>query len=181
MARLIIVITLIFIVSTPLIAEATQTGITKDLIVEKNAKMQSLLQKRDPQLTMNFLHSHISDNATFEISFENNTMPKEIKKNSLKMDKAAYINSFIFGQNYIDNYNVKIKTQNVEIVENGKTAIVEEIMTEEGVMLNPNNILDEGIPFLSVTTCKTTYGFKAGVVQSDKASCNTKTGELATI
>ena len=181
MARLYAVIALVFILTIPLMANARQTGITSNLIIEKNEKMQDLLKQRDPRQTMAFLHSHISHDATFNITVQNSSMPAEIQSNNLEMDKTDYINSFIKGLHYVDNYNINIETKNINIAENGQTAIAEEITIEEGVMLNPHNLLDSGIPFLSKTTCQTVYTLNDGIIQSDKASCHTETGEISTI
>lgn len=180
MARALI-IALVFILSTSFIAQASQQRITDRLILEKNQQMQSLLQQRDPRKTIDFLHSHISEEAVFQISFENSTMAKSVAQQSFQMDKKGYINSFIQGLHYVDQYNVKIDTKNIQISKNGKTATVEETIIEEGVMLDPNNILGAGIPFISKTSCKMIYGLNNGIVQSDKAECHTQTGETSTI
>lgn len=180
MARALI-IALVFILSTSFIAKASQQKITDQLILEKNQQMQSLLQQRDPRKTIDFLHSHISEEAVFQVSFENTTMPKAQAQQRFQMDKTSYINSFIQGLHYVDQYNVKINTQNIQISQNGKTAVVEETIVEEGVMLDPNNLLGAGMPFISRTSCKMIYGLRNGVVQSDKAECHTQTGETSAI
>ncbi len=182
MARLLYVfIALLLIISTPLVAKASRSAITNDLIIEKNAEMETLLKKRNPAETMTFLHEHISDDAKFRISFQNTSMPAEMQKNSLEMGKSDYINTFIQGLAYVDKYDVTIKTGDIKISDNGKTAQAEEVMIEEGVMLNPQNLLDKGIPFLSKTTCITTYAMEKGIIKSDKAACHTESGEISAI
>lgn len=181
MVRLSTAIALLFILSTPFIAKASHGGITRDLIINKNEQMQILLNKRDPHKTIDFLHSHVSESAIFQISFQNTSMPPNTQKQHMEMDKTDYINSFIQGLNYVDHYGIKIETKNIQIAANGKTAIAEETIIEEGIMLDPNNLLDSGIPFLSKTTCKVLYGLDSGIVQSNKARCHTQTGEINTI
>jgi len=176
-----LIIALVFILSTSFIAKASQHKITNQLIIAKNKQMQSLLQQRDPRKTIDFLHSHVSEQAIFQVSFENTTMPTGNTQQQFQMDKASYINSFIQGLHYVDQYNVQIDTKNIQISQNGKTAIVEEIIIEEGVMLDPNNVLGSGMPFISKTSCKMVYGLNKGVVQSDKAECHTQTGETSSI
>lgn len=176
-----LIILFVFIASAPLIANASQQKITSSLILEKNKEMQALLQKRDPKQTIDFLHSHVSESAVFKVSFENTTLPKNMAQQNFEMDKAGYINSFLQGLHYVDEYNIKIDTKNIEIADNGQTAIVEESITEEGVMLNPDNVLATGIPFISNTSCKTIYTIANGVIQSDKAQCHTQTGEASAI
>lgn len=174
-------IALLIMLTNPILAQASKTEITNNLIVEKNREMQTLLELRNPHKTMDFLHEHINDDARFKIKFHNPSLAPQDQKKSFVMNKADYINSFIQGLNYVDNYAVEIETKNIEISEGGKKAVAEEVIIEEGTMLNPNNLLDEGFPFLSKTTCMIEYGLYQGVLKSSKASCFTQTGEVSTI
>lgn len=181
MARFIAIVILLSMSTISPIAEASQQKITDKLILEKNQQMASLLKARDAYKTISFLHSHISEDATFQISFQNTSMPAEHQKNSMLMDKEAYINSFIQGLHYVDKYDIDIETADIEITEDGESATAKEVIVEEGVMLNPQDPLETGIPFLSTTTCHISYGLKDGLVQSEKARCHTESGEVNTI
>lgn len=144
------------------------------LIKKQNDTMSALLENRSAiQDTIAFLHEHISENAVFEMSMSNETMPKEMLNKSIKMDKTAYINSFIQGTHLIDKYKVSIKTLDVQISPDSKTAISKEIMTEEGVSLNPYNLQEEGKPFISTTSCTTIHKLDNGKAISVKAKCHT--------
>ena len=147
------------------------------LIVEKNQEMERLLQKRDPKETIDFLHAHVKEDAVFNIELDNPTFTKETGQKSVKIDKTAYINSFIQGLHYVDDYKVKIDTKNIKISDNKKSAVVTETMTEDGVITHEKT----RIPFNSQTTCTTTYSMNEGVITSDTASCKTSTGETNTI
>lgn len=166
-------------ISTP--TSANSVKITDGLIEAKNDQMANILTVRNPQQTMNFLHYHISDEAVFQVSFENPFLPEGVDQKPMEMDKVSYIKTFIDGLHYVDSYKVDINTDVLQISEDGSAALVEEVMTEQGVMLNPNNLNMKGIPFVSQTTCQTYYTLNNGVVQSNKAQCKTETGKVGDI
>ncbi len=172
---------LLLLLSPAFIAEASQQKITNQLIIEKNKQMANLLKARDARKTIDFLHSHVSEQAQFNMIFSNSFMPETAQGQSMTMNKESYIKSFIDGLHYVDNYNINIQTKNIEISENGKMAMSEEVMTEEGVMLNPHKAGDEGVPFLSKTTCHTLYALKGDKILAEKAECLTQTGKINAI
>lgn len=144
------------------------------LIKEQNDTMSELLEnKTSIQDAITFLHEHISNDAVFEVSMNNETMPKEMLGQSIKMDKAAYINSFIQGTHLIENYKVSIKTLDIKISNDNKTAISQEIMTEEGLSLNPYNLQEKGKPFISTTSCTTLHKLDGEKAISIKGKCHT--------
>jgi hypothetical protein len=172
---------LLLVLSPALIAEASQQQITDQLIIDKNNQMATLLQARDARKTIDFLHSHVSEQAKFQIRFKNAFMPETSSGQNMVLNKETYIKSFIDGLHYVDNYNIEIETTSVEISDNGQMAMSEEIMIEEGIMLNPAQPLAEGVPFLSKTTCHTLYTLENDIIQSQKANCYTETGKISTI
>lgn len=181
MKHLSLLISVIFCISNSLSAHADANLITQTLIVEKNQQLEETLKKRDAIETINFLHSNISDDATFQIEVNNLTREAISANHNFQMNKKDYINSFINGMHYIDEYDVSIKTTNIDIAPNQKTAIVTEVMIEEGVILNAQNLNNPGMPFLTKTTCSTTYTINVGQMQSNKALCQTQTGEINAI
>jgi hypothetical protein len=181
MKHLSLLIAVIFCISNSLSVNANENIITQNLIVEKNQQMEDTLQKRDPKATITFLHNNICDNATFNIQVNNPTLDVSQANQSFQMNKVDYINSFITGMHYVDQYDVSIETTNINISSDKKTATVIEVMTEEGVILNAQNLNNPGMPFLSTTTCTTTYKINAGQMQSDQAFCKTQTGAINTI
>jgi hypothetical protein len=172
---------LLVLLSPAFIAEASQQKITNQLIIEKNNQMAHLLKARDARQTIDFLHSHVSEKAEFNMIFSNAFMPETAQDQNMVMNKEAYIKSFIDGLHYVDHYNINIQTLNIQISENGKMAMSEEIMTEEGVMLNPHKANDAGVPFLSKTTCHTLYALQDNKIIAEKAECRTETGKVNTI
>lgn len=181
MKHLSLLIAVIFCISNSLSAHAGESIITHTLIVEKNQQMEETLKNRDPIKTIDFLHNNISEDADFNIQVNNPTAPATQNKQSFKMGKADYINSFIDGMHYVDNYNVDIQTTKIDISSDQKTATVIEIMTEEGTILNAQNLNNPGMPFLSKTTCTTLYKIESGKMQSNQAFCKTQTGKINTI
>lgn len=171
----------LLIILNPSLSDASDSVITKDLIVEKNEKMEELLTKREPRETIQFLHNHIDEQAVFNIEMNNPTMPAAQTTNQFQMNKQDYINSFITGMHYVDDYRVSIKTQSIDIAADQKTAIVHEVMLEEGTMLNAQDPLKAGLPFSSKTNCTTRYTIQNGQMKSDQASCQTSTAEINTI
>lgn len=170
---------LIILIGTSIHSNARQTPDSITLITEKNQTLSELLENRAAiQETIAFMHNHISENAVFEMSMNNETMPKDIPNQNIKMDKVDYINSFIQGAHFVDEYKVSIKTIAVEPSDDQKTAISKEIMTEEGVILNPHNLQEEGKPFISTTSCTTLHQLEGGKAISVKAQCHTDTSFL---
>ncbi|NCO02657.1 MAG: hypothetical protein GW903_00515 [Alphaproteobacteria bacterium] len=146
------------------------------LISEKNKTMSSLLEDRsNMQETITFLHQHISETATFEMSMSNTTMPKDMLQQNIKMSKADYINTFIHGTHYVDDYEVSIETIAVQPANDGKSVISQEIMTEQGVALNPNDVKEAGKAFISTTKCITTHKIEGEKAVAVDAKCHTNT------
>ncbi|NQZ14368.1 MAG: hypothetical protein HRT94_06080 [Alphaproteobacteria bacterium] len=149
------------------------------LITEKNQTMSKLLENRGAmQDTITFLHEHISETAVFDMSMSNETMPEGAPQQSIQMSKADYINSFIQGTHFVDDYKVSIKTVDVQVSNDPTIAISKEVMTEEGVSLNPYNLREEGKPFVSTTNCTTTHKIDGDKAIAVKAECHTNTSFL---
>ncbi|MEM6812450.1 MAG: hypothetical protein AAF549_08280 [Pseudomonadota bacterium] len=164
-------------INTPSFSHAGEQNI-ETLITQKNNEMEALLSKRDPRETIQFLHEQVKEGAVFNIEYRNEFMP-ENKADSIQLDKKDYINSFIQGTNLIDNYSVEITTQQVAI--NNNRIIAKEITQEEGTMLDPVT-LDNGIPFVSKTTCITEYVIENNQnLKTQNGHCITETGRSNTI
>jgi len=149
------------------------------LIEEKNEKMSALLENR-AQIndTVTFLHEHISEQAVFDMSMSNATMPKDAPQANIQMSKADYINSFIQGTHYVEDYHIDIKTVEVQPTNGGNSVMSKEIMTEQGVAMNPNDIKDPGKAFISTTKCVTIHEIKDEKAVSVRAKCHTDTSFL---
>jgi hypothetical protein len=174
-----LIITLALILGSALQTNANPAPDSITLITEKNQTMSALLENRARmQETIAFMHEHISENAVFEMSMSNETMPKDAQGQNIQMSKADYINSFIQGAHFVDHYKVSIKTIDVQLSNDNKTAVSKEIMTEEGVSLNPNNLQEEGKPFISTTSCTTLHQLDGEKAISLKAQCHTDTSFL---
>lgn len=174
-----ILFTIAIILGSSLNTNANPAPDTITLITEKNQTMSALLENRAAmQETIAFMHEHISENAVFEMSISNETMPADTQGQNIKMDKADYINSFIQGSHFVDKYKVSIKTVDVQPSQDNKTAISKEIMTEEGIILNPYNLQEKGKPFISTTSCTTLHQLDGKKAISVKAQCHTDTSFL---
>ncbi len=149
------------------------------LIETKNNTMSELLENRAKiNDTVTFLHEHISDQALFDMSMSNATMPKDMPQQNIQMSKADYINSFIQGTHFIENYNVTIETVEVQPTGDGKNVVSKEIMTEQGLAMNPNDIKESGKAFISTTKCVTMHEIKNEKAVSIRAKCHTDTSFL---
>lgn len=176
-----LIITFALILGSTLQTNAKPAPNSITLITEKNQTMSALLENRsEMQETIAFMHEHISENAVFEMSMSNETMPADMQGQNIKMDKADYINSFIQGTHFVDQYKVSIKTVDVQPSKDNKTAISKEIMIEEGLILNPRNLQEEGKPFISTTSCTTLHQLDGEKAISVKAQCHTDTSFLTT-
>lgn len=149
------------------------------LITEKHQEMSDLLTNRSAmQDTVAFLHEHISETAVFNMSMSNETLPEGAPQQNIQMSKTDYINSFIQGAHFVDDYKVSIKTVDVQVSNDPTIAISKEVMTEEGVSLNPYNLREEGKPFVSTTSCTTTHKIDGDKAIALKAECHTNTSFL---
>jgi hypothetical protein len=174
---LIAVACMVVCVSVSLKAQASNNLDLHTLVVEKNQQMEKLLQNRDAKATINFLHNLVQENAVFDIELDNPTLTKKIGKNTIKIGKVDYINSFIQGLSYIDDYKVKINTNDIKVSADKKSVEVTETMVEHGVIKRNK----DPVSFNSKTTCVATYLVDESTLSYSKASCKTVTGATNTI
>lgn len=160
---------------------ANDNIITDALILKQNTQMESFIQARNPQETILFMHDHIADNAEFQISFVNTFMNNDEKPQKIMMNKADYINSYVRGLNYIEDYKIDIETKKINISEDGTYAVTEETITEEGSMLNPHQPSAKGVSFKTHTNCTKLYKLKDGIALSDKAECSSETVKIGAV
>jgi hypothetical protein len=177
MARFFLFLTII-LCTLPVLSPIASPVDAESIIRHKNETIASLLQSGDMKQAIAYLHDHISEDATFNIRYHNPFLPAG-QQNSIVMDKKDYINSFVEGLRYVDEYNVAIRTESISESATGFTA--REVMTEEGIMRNPQD-MSQGIPFLSETTCQTEYSLApAGEIRSEQSACTTRVGEISAI
>ncbi len=170
MKRLLATVFLLAISFTP--AQAKEEQIT-DLIAQKNLEMKKVLNQDKRTLSaINYLHKHISDDARFRLTVNNPVLPIDSKQ-TFEMNKEAYINTYIQGTNYIDDYEFDIDTVSVKMDLESAEAITEDILVERGEMLNPYNLEAPGKQFVSRTRCTTRHKVIDGELVSKGGSCHT--------
>jgi hypothetical protein len=147
----------------------------EDLVIRKNAEMERVLNAGNHNKldAIRFLHRHISDDARFALTVNNPAMRGHNPAATVEMDKEAYINTFVQGTNYIDNYSVSIKTLLTEPAPGGAEALADEILTERGTMMNPNNLSAPGQQFVSRTRCRTRHALENGALVTRGGACHT--------
>jgi hypothetical protein len=147
---------------------------TKALIAQKNLEMKQILnQDKRTLAAINYLHKHISEDARFRLTVNNPVLPIDPGQ-TFEVNKETYINTYIQGTNFIDQYQFDIKTVSVEIDPATNEAVTEDILTESGVMLNPYNLNAPGKPFVSRTRCKTVQAVVEGALVSKGGACHTE-------
>ncbi len=153
---------------------ATNERHVEEMIAQKNAQMERVLNSEGGKIAViRFLHEHISDDARFELTVNNPAMPAASGAQTFEMDKEAYINTFVQGTNFIDNYAVDIDTVQTRIEPETGEAVSEDVLVERGVMMNPYNMSAPGKLFESRTTCETRHVVEGGALISKGGICHT--------
>lgn len=147
-------------------------------IVEKiqqdNAKFTKILNaKADPEALMEFLHNKLDNDAKIEMSINNSEM-KDAGVIEMKLSKADYINSYIYGPRQVKNYHASIKTIEIDVASDKENVTTKEMMIESGIMLNPHDYQEQGRPFTSYTSCESQYNVtEDGNVMLKTSKCHT--------
>ncbi len=137
-------------------------------------EMEGVLnQKSDLSKRVSFLHNFISDNATFTVKISNPTMPKATQGQVIEMSKGDYINTFIQGTNFVENYHLEITVQRIEINAKSGEAISTHTFVESGLMMNPFQLHKPGQDFISRTKCISRHGLKNGQAVLLGSECRT--------
>ncbi len=163
----------IFVFAATAQATGNKAAMLQDLIKAKNATIETLLNDKARKIeAAQFLHDHISNDATFTLSVNNPALAD--KKQSFEMNKADYINTYIQGTNFVDNYAVHINTVKMQAADSAEKAYSVEIMTERGTMIDPATA-EKGRDFVSTTTCRTLNSLSDdNTVISEGSECHTE-------
>lgn len=169
------VVCVIAVIGTLNKADATLQN--QDLIVqikENNQEFTDLLNaKADPEDLLKFLHEIIDNDAEIFLSI-NNPEIKDAGLIEMKLSKADYINSYLYGPRQVKNYHADIKTLEVDVDAEKQEVKTKERMTESGIMLNPNDYQDKGRPFTSYTTCESHHAVnEEGSLTLQRSKCHT--------
>ncbi|MCK6418477.1 MAG: hypothetical protein L6Q57_06010 [Alphaproteobacteria bacterium] len=102
-----------------------------------------------------FMHEIIADQAQFVVKVSNPAF-KTADVENLKLTKSDYINSFVQGTNFVDNYHVAFQT--LDMTEDGQGGAQAQILiTERGIMKDPYALQRPGQAFESRTLCQTSH------------------------
>lgn len=112
--------------------------------------------KAAPEVLMDFLHETISHSAEFHVLVENTEIQGKAPE-QIKLDKADYINSYLYGPRQIEDYKADIKVLDITLSDDSKAASSKEILTERGMMKDPMNPDDYARGFVSRTQCQSDY------------------------
>lgn len=171
----IIVSLIVFLAAVGVMKQADATLQNQDVITklrDNNAQFSALLNaKSDPKDLMEFLHSTIDENAEIYLSV-NNTDMKQAEAIEVKVSKADYINSYLYGPRQVKNYHVDIMTLKVDV--DGERVKSKEILTETGVIMNLHDYQDKGRDFTSRTTCESEHAIvEGGELSLTHSKCHT--------
>lgn len=128
------------------------------------SKLEKALNNRaQPLEKVHLLHEVIAQNAVFDVNFENAQIESGLE-NSMRLDKAAYINSFLLGNRFVGDYKAEISVESVEEEAHGWRSRV--VIEESGVALSPlfEKQLDKA--FVSRTTCVSDHDAHLQIVKS---------------
>lgn len=104
---------------------------------------------------LTYMHNIIADNAQFVVKVSNPAF-KTADVNNLKLGKQDYINSFVQGTNFVDDYHVAFQT--LDMQEDGRGGAKAQILIiERGVMKDPYALNRPGQAFESRTRCETAH------------------------
>jgi len=152
-------------------AEDTHTN--KQHVQQKFDKLEMLLSdKKDPQKAIKVFNSLIAENAVFEVTSENAATPDFSVKTPVKLDKTQYINSFIQGTAFVDNYSIDINVKSVQTGAKGKL-VSKTVITERGELKDIRNFSAPGKPFISKTSCDIQHDETEKAMQINGATCHT--------
>lgn len=151
-------------------AHAGTAPVTEQTIgAQYDRLVKALNDRENPHQTVRTLHEHFSDDAEFRLTVSS-AGTQGGKSPVMKMDKQAYINTYIQGTHYISDYRVEIRTLRFEPGENPAEAYTLDLITERGLMPNAFN---EGKPFISRTTCRNRHELRADRLVTTAGSCHT--------
>ena len=168
-----ILLAVVFI-SAP-VSAAQQAPITQDMVTQKYNTLATLLSNRGAiKKAIRFMHNHIGENARFNVTVNNPLIQGNAMDQAMTLDKVRYINSYIQGTNFIDNYEMDIQTIEFVYDPSSQAAYSKEIITERGLARDPMSLYqDNGRAFVSRTVCSTRHEMKQGFVVSTGSQCHT--------
>jgi len=152
---------------------AEEANVDQQEVQQKFDTLEVLLSgKKDPQKAIKIFNSLITENAVFEVTSENAATPDYSVNKPVKLDKTQYINSFIQGTAFIDNYSIDIKVKSIQSEPDGKL-VSKTVMTERGELKDIRNFSAPGKPFISRTACDIEYNGRKKELQIEGATCHT--------
>ncbi len=167
----VIALGLFILVATSTSSFAEQRNITKDMVADKYTKLEKLLNDRSSYTEkIKFLHNHISEDALFRLTVTNPTAAQSGKSPVMEMNKQDYINTYIQGPRFVDNYQMDIKTTGFEYNREKHHAFSLDVITESGTMMSKMN---DGKAFVSRTTCRTRHEMQQNTLVATASECHT--------
>lgn len=146
----------------------------KEKITQYHGTFENLIN--NPETRQDFiihLHNHIHHDAVFNNAVTSADNPMHLASSPQTLDKADYINSYIEGTNYIQDYALNIELVSISYGQSG-TIKAEEIFYESGQTLNPLEMDKEGQNFISTTRCTSLYHIENDQPMKTGATCHTQ-------
>lgn len=153
---------------------STQTNDIASKIQQNNQTFAKMLNaKSEPEKLMQFMHKTIDNDAQIKMTI-NNPELEDAGVMEVKLSKADYINSYLYGPRQVKNYRADIQTVNVEVDESSNVVKTKDILIESGIMLDPRDHQAKGRDFTSRTTCESKHTLDENQdVQLEASVCHT--------
>ena len=158
-------------------AQKMNKAMVKDFIAYTTKITRGAVDRDDISDITDFLKAHIHNDARFKSAMEYVMPGFPAQKNTLKLDKAKYIQNIIDGAGKIGDYDVSVKVKSVKFSKNKRVATVITENTERAMIAVPGRSSNEEqrVPITGDTTC--TQILKVNdddIVQMYHAKCTTK-------
>lgn len=162
----IITLALAFVIITTSHVQA-QADISVGIAQNFDRMEHALNNANQPLEKINILHDMIKDDATIKVKVNNPVLSPSENAAELTLDKEAYINSFVIGGRYVNNYNAEIQTLAVKAADNKDEAVSVITLKETGAILDPHNLEKRGKLFISTTQCQSIHGANLQITSSN--------------
>lgn len=139
------------------IAQAKNTPQNMQTQIQTNAKtLETLLNvQNDPEQLLSFLDNIVSNQAEIHLTINNDAHNLEPAK--VKLTKADYINSYLYGPKQVEDYKAKIQTQIMHVDYDAKILVSKEALLETGTMKTAPAQKTQGDAFKTLTICESHY------------------------
>lgn len=152
-------------------AQERADRLTVDAVSQTLKTMENVLNARQARENVAiFLHDYLQDDAVWQLNVQALDTRTEER---FTIGKAEYIDSYLSGTDYIEDYHASLELVGLSVSEDGRSAISHERMTETGLVRASRDLTTRPRRFISTTTCKTALTLEEGAPVSHGGTCRT--------